>query len=103
MIADQVKRVGDGGQRVVDLVSDNPGDAPHGCQLFGLAKGLFGVQLGGNIAAHLEDRVALLVQVLAAGNNNLAPVAGPLYKVALPCPVFAQRRLNLFAGHGKLG
>ena len=86
MIAHQVEDVGDGGQRIVDFVGDDAGDAAHGGQLLGFAQRFFGLQLRGDVAAHFEDRVALVVHGLAAGDDDLGAVLGLLHQIALPGP-----------------
>ncbi len=103
MIANQVEGVGDGGQGIVDFVRDDARDAAHGGQLFGFAQGFFGLQLRGDVAADLEDGIALVVHGLAAGDDHLGAVLGSLHQVALPGLLFAKLGFDLFLGNGKNG
>ena len=85
MIAQQIKDVGDGGKRVVDFMGDDAGNAAHRRQLFRLAQRLFRLQLGGDVAADLEHRVAFMIHGLAAGDTQ-SPIrlSGLLRQIALP-------------------
>ena len=76
VIAQQVEGVGDGFQGIVDFVGDDAGDAAHGGELFGLAQGLLGLKLRGDVALDFEDGVAFAIEDLAGGNDDLAAVAG---------------------------
>ena len=103
MIPKQVKDVGDGGERIVDFVRDDSGHATHRRQLFCFAQRLFGVQLRGDVAAHLQHRIAFVVHDLAAGNDDLGAVLFLLEQVSLPDLAFAQHGFDLFARNRKDG
>ena len=96
MIAQQIKNVGDGGQRIIDFVRDDPGHAPHRCQLFSFAKRLFSAQLGGNIAIHFEHRIPTLIRRFEAIHDDLFAAPGGLRHAAMPRAMQAQMFFDFF-------
>ncbi len=53
--AGEVEEVGDGFERVVDLVGDGAGEAAYGGELFGLHEGEFGALALGDVDAEHDD------------------------------------------------
>ncbi len=84
-------------------MGDDASHAAHRRQLFGLAQCLFGLQLHGNVADHLKDRVAFVVDAFAAGYHDLGSVPGLLNQVALPAPLLLEGAMDLFSRNRKDG
>ena len=57
MVAQQIKGIGNGFQRVVDFVRDNSSHSAHGGETLRLAESVFRFQLGSNVPINLEDCV----------------------------------------------
>src|ERR1700733_13294262 len=101
VIAQKIKRVGDGFERIVDFVRNDAGNAPHGGELFRLAQSVFRLDLRRNVALNFENRVSFAVEHLAGGNHELTSVAGAHGEVAMPRLGGLEDRLRFFTRDGE--
>src|ERR1700733_642314 len=95
MVAQQIKRAGNGFQRIVDLMRNDSGHPSHRGQPLGFAKGILRLQLSGNVPVDLKNGIAIGLERLAAGDGYLLAVAGNLDEVSIPFTGLRKRILYI--------
>ena len=87
MRGEEEEGVSDGLEGIVDLVSDDAGDASHGNEPFGFAERFLCPELRGDVTVDLEDGIAVGFDGLTAGDDDVAAITGDLGKIAVPLSV----------------
>src|SRR5258708_36980988 len=103
MVAKEIKRAGNGFQRIVNLMSDDSGPPSHRCQSLCFAKGILRFQLSGNVPVHLKDCIAACLERFSACDGYFLTFAGKLSEIPTPFTGLCECALHVTESIGEPG